>query len=143
MTQKMYTQAQLDAAVAKAVKLALADLKPAPAEKAVKELSAADMKRKDGAKGKGENAGMVWWVKQDGSQRKWVKQSAYDAIQRKRDIASGKVVVTKRSQEEKDAYKAYYDSEWAKWRELGKHTSEQNKAHSAAIKAAWKEMNSK
>ena len=138
------THADLQALIAQEVAKALSgkQTKSAPKAKAEK-LSDADMNRKDGAKGTGKNAGKVWWVSFDGTQRKWVTAESYAHIQRKRDIASGKVVVAKRSQKEKDAYKAYYESEWAKWRAEGKHTSEQNKAHSAAIKAAWKEMNDK
>ena len=127
------TQAQLNDIIANAVATAMGTQKAQP-KKGAKAPTKADMERKDGTVRKD---GKVWLVTAKG-ERKWVSQSSYDYVQKKRAYASGELVRTEHTQAEKDAYKKAYAKEWAKWQKLGKHTSAENKAKHAEIVAMLK-----
>lgn len=130
------TADELNNIIAQAVATAMGTQKAQP-KKGTKAPTKADMERKDGTVRKD---GKVWWVSLDGEERKWVTQSSYDHICKKRAYASGEK--TQRTDEEKDAYKvaykAFYDKAWKKWQKSGKRTSEENKAEHKRIVAEFK-----
>ena len=130
------TADELNNIIAQAVATAMSTQKATPSTKSKgsKAPTKADLSRKDGTVGKD---GRVWLVTSKG-ERKWVSQSSYDYVQKKRAYASGEIVRTEHTQAEKDAYKKAYAKEWAKWQKLGKHTSAENKAKHAEIVAMLK-----